>query len=69
MTKNNLDINLDTFIARSAMRKYQVAERAGISQKHLSAILGGRARPTITVALKLAKVLNTKVEDIFELAE
>lgn len=56
---------LNSLITNSKIKKYQLAQKAGISQKHLSAILHGKAEPKVNVAIRIAEALDTTVEQIF----
>jgi putative molybdopterin biosynthesis protein len=47
----------------------ELAGRAGISRQTLSELEAGRSSPTTSVALRLAKVLRCRVEDLFYLEE
>jgi len=58
----------------------ELRESRNMSQKELGALVGvsrqtinyiemGKTSPKITVALKMAKIFNTPVEEIFELEE
>ncbi|MEI2361149.1 helix-turn-helix domain-containing protein [Priestia megaterium] len=46
-------------------RKY-IAERMDITQSQLSNWISGRSYPPMDKAFKLAKVLNVKVDDLYE---
>ena len=43
----------------------ELANRVGITRGYLSEIEGNKRNPGTTVALRIAKILNTKVERIF----
>jgi molybdate-binding protein/transcriptional regulator with XRE-family HTH domain len=47
--------------------QHALAARAGISRQALSALEAGRAVPSVAVALRLARALGTRVEDLFAL--
>ena len=49
------------------MTQQSLAEAVEVSRKSINAIENGIYIPTTVLALKIAKVLNCKVEDIFEL--
>lgn len=42
-----------------------MAERAGLTRQSVSAIESGRATPSVDVALRLARALDSQVEDLF----
>lgn len=44
-----------------------LAERAGVSRQTIIALERGNYAPSITLALKLAKILKTPVESLFKL--
>jgi putative molybdopterin biosynthesis protein len=46
----------------------QLAHLAGVSRQTIYAIEAGSYIPNTTVALRLARVLETRVEDLFSLA-
>jgi DNA-binding XRE family transcriptional regulator len=45
----------------------ELAERTGVSYRHLTEIEHGRAVPSVLGALRIAKVLRTSVEKLFPL--
>jgi len=45
-----------------------LAERAGITRASVNAIEGGRMIPSIFLALKLARVLDVSVDNLFQLS-
>ena len=47
----------------------QLAKIVGVSRQTIIAIEKGRYVPSVFLALKIARVLNKKVEEIFELEE
>jgi putative molybdopterin biosynthesis protein len=54
---------------KSGLTQGDLAERAGISRQTLSVLESGRAEPTTLVALRLARVLRCRVEELFWLRE
>lgn len=44
-----------------------LAERVGVSRQTIIAVEKGNYAPSVTLALKLAKVLKTPVESLFKL--
>ena len=46
-----------------------LGERVGVSRQTISLIERGDYSPSVALALKLAKICNVKVEDIFILEE
>lgn len=48
-----------------ALSQVILAERAGLTRQSLSAIEAGRATPSVEVALRIARALDCRVEDLF----
>jgi putative transcriptional regulator len=46
----------------------QLATEAGVSRQTINSIETGRFEPSLTLALKLAKLFDTPVEAIFQLS-
>lgn len=46
-----------------------LAQRAGLSRQTVNAIEGGRSAPAVAVALRLARALDCRVEDLFSLPD
>ena len=53
---------------RSGMTQKRLAAEAGLSRQALAAIEAGRSQPSVTLALRLARALGCRVEDLFGLA-
>ena len=51
------------------MTQEELAKKVGVSRQTIIAIEKGRYTPSVYLALKIARVLNKKVEEIFELKE
>jgi len=49
------------------MTQEELAKKVGVSRQTTIAIEKGRYTPSVYLALKISKVLNKKVEEIFEL--
>lgn len=49
------------------MTQQQLAEKAGVTRQTIIAIEKGSFNPSVKLALKLSKILNAKVEDLFSL--
>lgn len=47
----------------------ELGKLAGVSRQTISLIEGGDYSPSVTLALKLAKICGVKVEDLFEYEE
>ncbi|MGG3269690.1 helix-turn-helix transcriptional regulator [Priestia aryabhattai] len=53
-------------IDKQGYKKKYIAERMDITQSQLSNWISGRSYPPMDKAFKLAKVLNVKVDDLYE---
>jgi len=51
------------------MTQQALAEKVGVSRQTIIAIESGRYSPSLEVALKLAKVFDKSVEDLFWLPD
>ncbi len=47
----------------------ELANKIGVSRQTINAIEKGKFNPSVKLALKMAKVFNCSVEDIFKLTE
>lgn len=61
MLKNNIKKILD----KQGRKANYLARKIGISESHLSNIIRGKITPSIELVLKISKVLNVKVENLF----
>lgn len=50
---------------RSNISQVELAEKVGVSRQSIHAIEKGKYVPSTVLALKIAKVLNKRVEDLF----
>ncbi len=55
--------------ARLDLTQEQLAELAGVSRQTIHAIERGKAEPSITLALRLARLFEMRVGKLFELAD
>jgi len=55
--------------ARHNLSQQDLAEKLGITRQSVYAIESGKFVPSTLLALKMAKLFNVKVEDIFEMEE
>ena len=55
--------------ARLSLNQSQLGILAGVSRQAISQIERGDYSPSVTLALKLAKICGVQVEDIFTLEE
>jgi putative molybdopterin biosynthesis protein len=51
------------------LTQLQLAERAGLSRQALNGLEGGRAVPSTAIALRLAQVLDCKLDELFWLSD
>lgn len=54
---------------RLGLTQAELAERVGVSRKTVNTVENGVFVPSTTLALKLARALGCRVEDIFRLDE
>ncbi len=57
---------LKEFRARIDVNQQQMGALVGVSRQTISQIERGDYSPSVTLALKIAKVFDAKVEDIFD---
>lgn len=65
----SLDVLLRAARAQFGISQAELAHRAGVTRQAVSAIESGKAAPTMTVALRLARVLGRRVDDLFRLVD
>ena len=63
----NLKNNLEKLRRSAGLTQQELSENAGVSRKALMTVENGIYIPSTTLALKIARTLNCKVEDLFEL--
>jgi putative transcriptional regulator len=51
------------------MTQQQLAEKVGVTRQTIIAVEKGSFNPSVKLALKLSKILNTEVESLFSLDE
>ncbi len=56
---------LKEYRARIGVNQQEMGKMAGVSRQTISQIERGDYSPSVTLALKIAKVFDVKVEDIF----
>lgn len=52
-----------------AFRQEDIANKLGVTRQTINAIENDKYNPTLELAMKLAKLLETPVESIFELQD
>lgn len=60
---------LKEYRARLGVNQQEMGARAGVSRQTISQIERGDYSPSVTLALKLAKICQVTVEDIFTYQE
>ena len=65
----NLNNNLEEIRKSVGMTQLELSESADVSRKSINAIENGIYVPSTVLALKIAKALGCKVEDLFELPQ
>jgi putative molybdopterin biosynthesis protein len=65
----SLDVLLRAARAQHGISQAELAQRAGVTRQAVSAIESGKSAPTMTVALRLARVLGRRVDDLFRLVD
>ena len=63
----NLNNNLEELRKSAGMTQLELSESADVSRKSINAIENGIYVPSTVLALKIAKTLDCKVEDLFNL--
>ena len=63
----NLNNNLEEIRKSAGMTQLELSESADVSRKSINAIENGIYVPSTVLALKIAKTLECKVEDLFNL--
>jgi putative transcriptional regulator len=51
----------------AGLRQEDVAEKTGVTRQTINAIENDKYSPTLELAMRLAKLLHTPVESVFEL--
>ena len=69
MGRNNKKLlnNLEEVRKSAGMTQLELSESADVSRKSINAIENGIYVPSTVLALKIAKTLGCKVEDLFKL--
>lgn len=61
--------NLKEYRAKINVNQQEMGKLVGVSRQTISQIERGDYSPSVTLALKIAKVFNVQVEDIFKYEE
>ncbi|WP_100408432.1 helix-turn-helix transcriptional regulator [Bacillus solitudinis] len=62
----NLKCNLKWLIPKSGKNQNEIANQMGVSKQMFSNWVSGRNYMRVDKAYKLAKILNVKVDDLYE---
>ncbi|MCP3025984.1 helix-turn-helix transcriptional regulator [Halobacillus sp. A5] len=62
-----MECNLNEWIAKRGFKKKWVAAQIGVSSEVMSRWVNGKSIPSLENALKLAEILNCKVEDLWKI--
>jgi len=61
--------NLEQIRKNKSLTQQELSNKADVSRKSINAIENGVYVPSTVLALKISKILNCKVEDLFELPQ
>jgi putative transcriptional regulator len=64
-----LSNSLKEFRARHNLTQEDLAQQVGVTRQTIIAIEKGRFNPSVLLALKMARVLNVTVEELFRLKD
>lgn len=69
MGKNHYKLlnNLEQYRKKASLTQQELSNKADVSRKSINAIENGIYVPSTVLALKISKIFNCKVEDLFEL--
>ena len=62
--RKKLAHNLKVEWAKNELTQEKLAELSGISPKHITKIESGKVSPSIYIVYKLAKILNTSIDNL-----
>jgi putative transcriptional regulator len=57
---------LRVFRAEQRWSQAEVAERLGVSRQAINAVETGKYEPSLTLAFKLARLFQARIEDLFQ---
>ena len=71
MGRNHQKLNnsLEELRRKAGLTQQELSEKAEVSRKSINAIENGIYVPSTVLALKIAKTLKCKVEDLYELPD
>ena len=59
--------NLEQYRKNAGLTQQELSNKADVSRKSINAVENGIYVPSTVLALKISKIFNCKVEDLFEL--
>ncbi|MBY9007837.1 MAG: PH domain-containing protein [Candidatus Lokiarchaeota archaeon] len=63
-----LKTSIKELMEKNGLSKAKLAEQVGVPIETINYLIEGRYNPSLSLAYKIAKVLNCKIEDLFKLA-
>ena len=69
MEEKLLSNSLKVQRAKKDLTQEQLAQKVGVTRKTINTVENGKYVPSTYLALKLAKVLNVPVEELFQILE
>ncbi|MBM4762691.1 helix-turn-helix domain-containing protein [Bacillus sp. B15-48] len=60
-----METKLEKIIKERGLKKGFIAEKAGLSRSAFSLVCSGKSVPTLLAAIRIARVLNTTVEELW----
>ena len=61
--------NIKQYRIKTKLSQNDLALKVGVTRETISRVESGRCNPSLELAYKIAKCLNTTIEDIFHLEE
>jgi putative transcriptional regulator len=61
----SMESNISWLIKKAGLKQYELAERLEISPQQLNAWATGKSYPRIDKAIKLAKILNCSLDELY----
>lgn len=58
--------NIQKYRALFKLKQSDLAKETGVSRQTINAIENGKTDPSLSLAFKLAKAFNCKIEELFE---
>lgn len=69
MGKLVIKCRLQEILDESGIKQDWLAKKIGVTNSSISTICSGKSRPSLESAMKIAKILNVRVDDIWKLIE